>query len=39
MGVGRGGAEGDYRGELVKDVLLGKKRPCKYHVTENIICI
>ena len=38
-GVGRGGAEGDYWGELVKDVLLGKKRLCKYHVTENVICI
>ena len=26
----------DYRGELLEDVLLRKKRFCKYHVIENV---
>ena len=26
----------DYRGELLEDVLLRKKRFCKYHVAENV---
>ena len=39
---GRGGVERkviirrDYRGELLEDVLLRKKRFCKYHVIENV---
>ena len=26
----------DYRGELLEDVLLRKKRFCNYHVIENV---
>ena len=26
----------DHRGELLEDVLLRKKRFCKYHVIENV---
>ena len=44
-GVGGGVGEGverkviircDYRGELLEDVLLRKKRFCNYHVIENV---
>ena len=41
-GVGRGLVERkviirrDYRGQLLEEVLLRKKRFCKYHIAENV---